>query len=66
MHTLAMHALAAGFQVKGFKGVFDVIALILFLIATVVAYFVTPIHRLVFSLIAAGLFFTTLALLVSG
>lgn len=66
MHTIVAHTLAAGFQVKGFKGVSDLIALILFLIAAIVAYFVTPIHRLVFSLIAAGLFFVTLAFLVTG
>lgn len=57
--------LAAGFQVNGAHGFLVLIAVIAFLVAAIVAYFI-PGHRLAVALIAAGLFFATLAQLVSG
>lgn len=63
---LASPVLAAGFQVNGAHGVLILIAVLCFLIAAIVAYFVTPLHRVSISLIAAGGFFTTLALLVTS
>jgi len=51
------------FTVHGIDGVLDLIAFILFLVATVVAW-VAPGHRAVMSLIAAGLALVTLTTLV--
>jgi hypothetical protein len=61
---LASQVLAAGFQVSGAHGFLVLIGVICFLIAAIVAYFV-PGHRLAVALIAGGLFFATLALLVT-
>ena len=61
-----MPALAAGFQVNGAHGVLLLIAVLCFLVAAIVAYFVTPLHRVAISLTAAGLFFATLAQLVTS
>lgn len=63
--SLASQVLAAGFQVNGAHGVLLLIAVISFLIAAIVAYFVVPVHRVAISLIAAGLFFAVLAQLVT-
>ena len=60
-----MSVLAAGFQANGISGVMLVLALICFLIAAIVAYFV-PGHRIAISLIAAGGFFAILGQLVTG
>lgn len=62
----ASQVLAAGFQVNGAHGVLLLIAVLCFLVAAIVAYFVAPLHRIAISLIAAGLFFAALAQLVSG
>lgn len=63
---LASQFLAAGFQANGISGVMLVLALVCFLVAAIVAYFVTPLHRVAVSLIAAGGFFAILAQLVTG
>ena len=60
-----MPALAAGFQANGLSGVMLVLALICFLVAAIVAWFV-PGHRAGLSLIAAGGFFAILAQLITG
>jgi len=62
----ASQVLAAGFQANGLSGVMLVIGMICFLIATIVAYFVTPLHRVAIALIAAGGFFALLAQLITG
>lgn len=58
-------ALAASFTISGASGALHVLALLCFLIASVVAWFVAPGHRIVLSLISLGLFFFTLATLWS-
>jgi hypothetical protein len=60
-----MYVLASSFTVSGATGILHVLALLCFLIAAVVAYFVNPVHRIAVSLIAAGLVFFTLATLWS-
>ena len=52
------------FTVSGIDGWLDLLGCLVFLIAAIVAYFVQPLHRLVLTLIAFGLFLVTLTTLV--
>lgn len=62
---LASPVLAAGMQVNGIHGFLILIAVLLFLIAAIIAWFVPPrTHWGCF--VAAGLCLATLALIVSG
>ena len=61
----AGQVLAAGVQVNGLHGALLIIAVILFLIASIVAWFVTP-RAYWATLTAAGLCLATLAMLVTG
>lgn len=56
---------AASFQVSGLHGVLLLLAVILFFIAAVVAWFVEPRTRWA-TLVAAGLCLTALSFIVSG
>jgi hypothetical protein len=60
-----METLAVSFAVSGLHGVLQLIAVLLFLIAAVVAWFVTP--RAVWAtFVAAGLCLVTLSMLITG
>jgi hypothetical protein len=56
---------AASFTVNGFHGALVVIAVILFAVAAVVAFF-APGHRAALALLALGAFCVILSLLVTG
>jgi hypothetical protein len=56
---------AASFSVSGFHGFLILLAVIVFFVAALAAYF-APAHRLVHILIAAGLCIFGLSFLVSG
>ena len=62
----SQQVLATGFEVNGMHGVLLLLGVLCFLIATIVAYFVTPLHRVAIALIAAGGFFAVLAQLVTS
>ena len=57
--------LATSFAVNGIHGVLVLLAVLAFLVAAVVAFFVSPVHRWAIALIAGGLCLATLALLVT-
>ena len=60
-----MSALATSVTVNGLHGVLLLIAVLLFLIAAIVAWFVTP-RTYWAAFVAGGLCLATLALIVSG
>jgi hypothetical protein len=60
-----MQSLAVSFTVSGLHGWLQLIAVLLFLIAAIVAWFVTP-RAIWATFVAAGLCLVTLALLVTG
>lgn len=60
-----MIGLAAGFQVNGIHGFLILLAVLLFLIAAIITWFVTP-RAYWATFVAAGLFFVSLAMLVTG
>jgi predicted membrane protein len=58
--------LAGSFTVSGAHGVLLLLALVCFLVAAIMAAVVVPLHRIMITLVALGLFFTTLAGLWTG
>lgn len=65
MGILASPALAASVQVNGIHGALVIIAVILFLIAALVAWFAEP-HTRWAVCVAAGLCLVTLSLIITG
>lgn len=62
---LATQVLAAGVQVNGLHGVLLILAVLLFLVAAIIAWFAAP-RTYWATFVAAGLCLATLAMIVTG